>query len=214
MVSQVLWGAAQKPAAKNAPPAPYVEKKDLYDVPKVTVVANKKFYLNNEVTLQSTFLATDPYNKYLGLGGSYTHAFDNYWGWEMLNGAYAFAFQSGLANNLVSDGVNPALIDSLMFYGTTNITLSPLYMKNLVFNSATVYSEFAIVAGGGISDFTYGGIQPIIDAGIIMRYFLGPSSSLKFDIRDYIFPNGYTNNNIAISVGYAFDLDSAKSKGR
>jgi outer membrane beta-barrel protein len=159
--------------------------------------------------MQTTFLATDPYYKYLSVGGSYTHTFDNFWGWEVLNGAFAFSFQSGLTNDLINNfRVNPTLIDSLQYYGTSNITMSPFYVKNLLFNSSTVYSEITFVMGAGAADFVYGGIQPTIDAGIIIRYFLGPKTSLKFDFRDYVFPNGYTNNNIAISAGWAFDLDS------
>jgi outer membrane beta-barrel protein len=183
--------------------------RDLYDVPKVTVVANKKFYLKDEITTNLTYLATDPYEKYLALGGSYTHAFDHFWGWEVVNAAYAFAFDSGLKNDLVSNfGANATLIDELEGYATTNITVSPLYTKNLLFNSKTVYSQFAAVFGGGVSYFLYGGIEPVFDLGIMLRYFLGPNTSLKFDFRDNIFPNGYTNNNISITVGFAFDLHS------
>jgi hypothetical protein len=66
------------------------------------------------------------------------------------------------------------------------------------------------VAGGGGAFFTYGGFQPTLDLGLVMRYYLGPNSSVKLDIRDYIFPNGYTNNNVAITFGYAFDLSAKK----
>jgi hypothetical protein len=76
--------------------------RDLYDVPKVTALANKKFYLNNEVTLNLTYLATDPFYKYIAGGGSYTHAYNHFWGWEVLNGGYAISFASGLYNNLVN----------------------------------------------------------------------------------------------------------------
>jgi len=191
------------------PPPVYSDKNDLYNVPKIVPLANKLFYLKNEVTLQGTFLATDPYYKYLAVGASYTHAFDTFLGWEVLNGGFAFSFPSGLTNNLINNfQANPTLFDSLQYYVTSNIALSPLYMKNLVFNSKIVYSEVTFVIGAGAADFVYGGIQPTIDTGIILRYFLGQRTSLKFDFRDYVFPNGYTNNNVAITAGWAFDLDS------
>jgi outer membrane beta-barrel protein len=207
-------GPAATPSGPYIPPPVYSDKNDLYDVPKITPVANKIFWLRNEITLQPTFLATDPYFKYLAIGGSYTHTFSSFWGWEVLNGAFAFSFASGLTNDLEGPtfGVNQTLIDSLQYYGTTNITMSPFYVKNLVFNSSTVYSEISFVLGAGVADFVYAGIQPTIDAGIIIRYFLGPKTSLKFDVRDYVFPNGYTNNNVAITVGWAFDLDSKNKK--
>jgi outer membrane beta-barrel protein len=188
-------------------------KSDLYDVPKVTAVSHKKYALKDEVTLEGTYLSSDPFVKYIAGGLSYTHLFSDIIAWEVVNGSYTYAFYSGLTNDLITNqGISSSLFDSLQYYATTNIAISPIYTKNLLFNSKMVYSEFSIVAGGGIASFQYAGFQPVIDVGLVLRYFLSPTTSLKFDFRDYVFPSTNVANNLSLTIGYAFAFGSRDSK--
>src|SRR5207248_1569136 len=90
--------------------------------------------------------------------------------------------------------------------GTTNFLVTPIYTKNLAFNSSVVYSQVSFVGGGGAAYFITAGVQPVFDFGLVIRYYLGQHSALKFDFRDYIFPTAYQSNNLTLILGYAISL--------
>lgn len=185
---------------------------DLYDVPKVNTLENRNYYLHDEVTLQAGYLPLGAFSKYLAGGLSYTHAFSDFTSWEVINGSYAAELASGLKNDLIGNfGADPSTFPVLHFLVTTNLVITPLYSKNLLFNSSIVHSQASFVAGGGVANFTTATL-PTIDVGIILRYFLTPSSSLKFDFRDNIFltSDPTINNNLTLIVGYALSLGGGK----
>lgn len=195
-------------------------KGDLYDVPKLHIIENKKYSLADELALQVGYLPADPYVKYFTGGLTYTHFFSEFTGWEIVNGQYAVNFPAGIQKDLLanfSTNCTPtqcATADkfpTLNFLATTNLVFTPIYTKNLLFNSKLVYSQISFVGGGGVASYT-SNIKNCIDIGVIIRYFLNDSSSVKFDFRDYVFLSPGTNNNLTLVVAYAFNLGSSDKK--
>ena len=194
---------------------------DIYDVPRVNIIEHKKYYLHDELAIQLSYLPLDPYVKYFSAGLAYTHFFSEFTGWEVINGQYAMNFPAGLQNNLLSDFstgckdptkcVVASDFPTLTYFATSNIVFTPLYTKNLFFNSSLVYSQVSFVAGGGIAGFT-DAMKSCIDLGVVLRYFLSPSSSLKFDFRDYVFLNQDQKNNLTITAAYTFNLGKTENQ--
>ncbi len=183
------------------------EKADLYDVPAIQPVSHRRYFLKNELTGQLNYLASDPFVKYVGAGLTYTKHFSDFMGWEVFNANYVYALFAGITKDLVAGyGQQQSSFDYLQYYVTTNITVNPIYTKNLVFNSSTVYSQIEFVAGGGAAIFAYAHAQAVFDGGIILRYFLTPNSSLKLDFRVYVFPSLFTSSNVDLTMGYAISL--------
>ncbi len=154
---------------------------DLYDVPKVHIIENKKYTLGDEIAIQLSYLPMDPYVKYFAAGLSYTHFFSEFTGWEVVNAHYTFNFAAGLQRDLLENlstncrsttdqCASPDKFPTLNYFATTNLVFSPIYTKNLLFNSSLVYSQISFVAGGGLASFT-DTIRNCIDLGVILRYF-------------------------------------------
>ena len=104
---------------------------------------------------------------------------------------------------------NPISSNGCGSAGTRTFTISPPVIRGID-RSATkvVHSEISAVAGGGAAHFPTG-IKVCADVGVILRYFLDQSHSLKIDFRNYIFFDTYTKNNIVIALIYAFHLGGA-----
>ena len=176
-------------------------------VPKVIAVQSRSYYLSDEFTAQAGYLPLDSFTKYFALGGSYTHFYNDFVGWEVLNGEYTQALDTGLSSDLVNRfGATAIKGDVLQYYVTTNVIYTPLYTKNLLFNKSIVNGETSFVGGVGFSKFDSGNANTF-DFGIIFRFLTGKSSSLKFDIRNYIYLSTLdTKNNLMIMLGYTYTL--------
>jgi len=199
---------------------------DLYDVPKVTTVQNRLYHLHNEVTLQGSYLPLDPYSKYIGAGLSYTTHFSSFTSWEVFNANYVFAIPGSLKANLNTLG-RPASdpragedysdrFFTMQYYASSNLKFTPLYIKNLLFNSSIVYSMISFVGGGGVAGFqrddkVEARIRPFINVGIIIHYMLSPKTLLKFDFRDQIFTASDTKNNMSLTLGFALNFGGGAS---
>ena len=183
------------------------------DAPKVIAVQNRTYYLSDEITFQVGYLPLDSFTKYWALGGTYTHFYSDFLGWEVVDAQYAAANDSGLTNELVTRFEATAIKgDILNYYATTNIVYTPMYTKNLLFNKSIISGETSFVLGGGISKFDSGNINTI-DFGIIFRFVMGKSSGIKVDFRNYIYLSGDTKNNLAINLGYAYTFGSIEKTG-
>jgi outer membrane beta-barrel protein len=176
---------------------------DIYDVPKVTTVQNRIHDYSSELTVQGGYLPMDPFTKYISYGGSYTYFFSDFTAWEVVNANMNSPLVSGLRTDLQeSFRAEPARFEVLQYHITSNLSFTPLYTKNLLFNSKIVYSEISFVAGAGVASFT-SGTKGCIDVGIIMRYFLSRSLALKLDFRNYIYLSS-TRNNLGLVLGMAY----------
>lgn len=185
-------------------------KSDIFDVPKVVAVQNRKYYLNKGVTANLGYMPTDSFTKGLVLGGTYTHYFSDFTAWEVLNANYVVNISTDLQSQLQSFGVQASQIpDFMQYYVTSNIVYTPFYNKSLLFNKSVVWGETSFLAGAGVANYKKNGITPLISGGLNLRYFLSEGTSLKLDIREHVaFVGG--NDGIQailyIGLGYTFQL--------
>jgi outer membrane beta-barrel protein len=209
---------------------PLIAFADLYDVPKVNVIENKLYTLHDEGAIRLSYLPLDPYTKYFSVGLAYTHFFSEFVGWEIINAQYAFLFDAGLKKDLLANfstgcptASQCATVDKfpvLNGIATSNLVFTPIYTKNLLFNSSVVYSQASFVGGIGAALFTKPAsstvasstsVQGCADVGMVLRYFLNSSSTIMFDFRDYIFFPSETKNQLGLTAAYIFNIGG---KGR
>lgn len=186
----------------------------LYDVPKVTTVQNRKYHLDSDITLQASYLPLDPFMKYAAVGATYTTHFSNFTGWEIINANYALGVPASLKSNLIVDfNGTEADFDYLQYFVSSNLVFSPIYTKNLIFNSSVVHNTISFVAGAGMAGFKAGTKEPssrfFINVGLVLQYFLSRDSSLKFDFRNQVYLDD-TKNTLTLQLGYAFHLGGPK----
>jgi outer membrane beta-barrel protein len=179
--------------------------------PKVIAVQTRGFDLKDEITASAGYLPLDSFNRYLSYGGSYTHYYNPYEAWEVININKAINYSTGLQSQIEqSFNISAYPFNTLDYYVTTNFVYTPFFNKSLFMNSSIIRGETALVVGTGIAKFD-GGFSNEADMGAIFRFFMGPSLSLKFDIRYHFYFAANTQNNMNLSAGlsYSFGSDSA-----
>ena len=138
----------------------------LYDVPKIYAVENRRYQTNKELTMHVGYLPSDAFNKGYLIGGSYTHFFNSYLGWEVVNLNYSFNQATHLKKDLMdccalevqNVGFNGAL-DYIQWYGLSNLVYTPFYTKYLLFNRKVIHGEFSLVGGYGAAHFAHTGTK-------------------------------------------------------
>lgn len=185
---------------------------DLYDIPKSQTVMKKNYSLGNEVSLEFGYLPVDPLSKYLTGGVSYTQKFNENHGWEIFNVIYTLELATSLKRQMVRPlpdgyGLDQNSLPVLSLLMSSNYLFSPLYTKSILFNKSMIYSQMSFVAGGGVAKIQ-SGIVPLFDVGLIERFFLARSQSVKFDFRYLAFStnNELLKNNISLVVAYSWSF--------
>ncbi len=174
--------------------------------PKVIAVQHKDYSLDDEITLNLSYLPIDSFNRYLAVGGSYTHYYTNYLGWEVLNIADSFNSSTGLQSYLTQQyNASTEPFNTLNYYFSSSVVYTPFYTKNLFLNSNVFYGDVSFIAGLGIAKFDSGFINST-DLGLMLRFFLGPASSIRFDIRNYLYFSQGVKTNIAMTIGYSYNF--------
>ncbi len=182
---------------------------DVYDLPKVVAVQKRKYFLNDEVTAQASYLPLDALYKYVTVGGAYTHYFSDFAGWEIVNANMAFKQSTLLRDQIAAQHFDIGnQLQILEYYASSNVVYTPLYNKSLLFNRSIVYGETSFVGGVAFAKFQDIGFKTGINLGLIQRYYLGPNTSLRFDFRDYMFFGSDVANHITLTIGYAMNLGS------
>lgn len=185
---------------------------DAYDIPKAVALENRKYTIVHDLTFAAGYLPIDSFNKSFTLNTSYLYNFKTYAGWEVINASLCSNQDTGLKSNLLNNfGALPTgFLDYYTSIVTTNFVYSPIYAKNLFFNEKVVNSETSFVGGGGMVGFNSGATAPLFGVGMINRYFLSDSTSLKLDARVYYHTaSGKSSNMILmLSVGYSFNFGS------
>lgn len=206
------------------------QKKDVFDLPKLSPVQNRQYYLDHGLAFQLGYMPLNSFNKGINAGASYTYFLSDFVAWEVLNANYVLnqdtALKTDLKKTFITDiDDQKTELDFIQYMLTTNIIYTPLYNKSLLFNKTNVYGEISFVFGGGIANFDSAGAVGLVDLGTILRFFTAADKSLKFDIRVLI-PLGTedraqeVNMNLAIvyeiqlgSPPKEFDFDDVESFG-
>lgn len=183
---------------------------DIYDLPEPELIMSRKYEVKSELTVNLGYLPVGAFSKFVLGGASYTKYFNDNQAWELLNVLGAAELSSGLKKELLdSYGADPETFPVLKFVATTNYVLSPFYTKSLLFNSSVVYSQLGFALGAGFAQFSIDP-APVIDFGIIQRFYWGENHSLKIDIRSYTYLSGRSEiqetvrNHIYVIMGYSF----------
>ncbi len=186
-----------------------------YDLPKVVAVQNRSYYVNKDLTFQLGFLPSDPFNKGVTFGVGYTHYFKDYLAWEVANVNYNMNRETGLkrdVNNLNIDIQNKGglsgQLDYMNYYLATNLVYTPIYAKNLLFNSKVIHGEISLTLGGGVTKLQKTGVRPLVMAGGYFRFFTQPDRSWKFDFRNNIYFSQAAGaiNAWSFGIGYSIQL--------
>lgn len=189
---------------------------DPYDLPQVVAVENRLYSSKYDLSAHLSVMPLDAFYKAVGFGLSYTYSFNSYLSWEMLNAQSASTSDTGLKKDLLEDfQVEPeGILDSLKYLGSTNLIYTPIYAKNLLFNTSVMRSEFSFLGGGGIVGFKSGETAPMFGAGMMMRFFKSDSLSYKFDVRLYNHLGKGKSSELILMVGFAaaFELGSTPTK--
>ncbi|MBX9766445.1 MAG: outer membrane beta-barrel domain-containing protein [Bdellovibrionales bacterium] len=195
---------------------------DIYAIPKVVAVQNRTYpFIHNGLTFQLGYAPLDAFNKSFLAGLSYTYSLSEFTSWEVLNFVNAFNIETDLKSqllgiaNLQTFGANTAFLDYANWMVTTGFVYTPLYNKSLLFNRSIVHSEFSFVLDAGTIKFQFAGNRPTFGGGLIMRFFLSPTSSLKFDFRNHLYFNDDGMGNIlGLVVGYHWQFGEASNEAK
>lgn len=167
------------------------EQNDIYTVPKLVAVQNRSYNVNQNLSILLGYLPDDSFTKGYTAGLAYTYYFSDFTAWEIFNANYVFKKDTGLKQDLIDNyGAMPEsdrLLDFPIWYATTGFVYTPLYNKNLLFNKSVVYGENSFVIGAGALNLKLAGMLPTVGGGIIFKFFIGQSTSLKLDIREWVY---------------------------
>ncbi|MGE3387670.1 MAG: outer membrane beta-barrel domain-containing protein [Bdellovibrionales bacterium] len=191
----------------------------VYDLPKVVAVQNRAFQVPREFALQLGYLPSDAFNKGYAIGGAYTHFFNDYFGWEVLNASYVINSETNLKKDLLgccsvdveNVGFGGAL-DYIEWYALTSVVYTPLYTKSLLFNKKIVHGEISFLGGAGGVKFHETGMRSLVSLGFYVRFFLRPERSWKFEFRDHIYFEKSLGavNAMALMLSYSFHFGTDK----
>lgn len=187
----------------------WAQKIDPYEVPEIYAVENKKYVPEHNVTLVANLLPLDAFYKALSASLSYTTMFSNSWAWEIINGNIAFTQNTSLKEDLLNNfAVRPqGILDYPKYYLTTNLLYTPIYSKNLVYNSSLMYSDISFLMGGGMVSFSSNDSAPMFGGGLLVRFYTGETFSWKFDSRVYYHTAKGKSSNFILSVGFGFAIE-------
>jgi hypothetical protein len=196
----------------------YAQPLDPFDVPLPTAVENKLFEPSSEFNAQIGFMPLDAFYKAVVLNLSYVDYYESFWGWEYFNLTAAFNNETDLRKQLKDEfNVEEAeFLDFVRYSITTNLIYTPVYNKNLLFNSEVVHGEISFVGGAGVVAFDSADTVAMLGGGLILRFFKSETLSYKLDNRVYYhFASGKSTDFVlTINLGLAYEFDPGGKKSR
>jgi outer membrane beta-barrel protein len=168
---------------------------------------SRKYHLHHEFYVAPGLLPLNAFQKSLIGNVSYTYHINDGWAVEMLQFAYAYNVDTGLADKLERlFGATVADFNPLKYFGSVNVVVKPIYRKMILFNRTILHGETFFVGGPGVFKFA-DKFKPAVDVGIGFRVFLNEWASIRFDGRDYIWFKGSNFGNvIMLTLGMSFNL--------
>lgn len=187
------------------------DPQDNFTIPKLVAVQDRQYNVNKNLSFLLGYLPDDAFTKAVTVGIGYTYYFTDFTAWEIVNANYAFQLDTGLKKDLEQyllqvQEDDLRLLDFVEYYATTSLVYTPMYNKNLLFNKSVVYGETSLVIGAGVAKFTEAGILPLISGGLIFKYFISNSSSLKLDVRELVYFDQVKGMDGILDIKIGFDM--------
>jgi outer membrane beta-barrel protein len=178
-------------------------------------VQSRLFRLGGELNAAAGILPMNAFYKGLTVGGSFTYHFSNAWAWEIINGSYVYKqLETGLMNELRENyRVQPTDIAAIDLMLSSSFVFKPFYGKLAYLNRRLIHIELSVPLGLTLARYTNPQTYlPGPNAGLILRVYLSPHTSVRIDVRDHlILKNGWgsptkwdTRNELHVSLGFAF----------
>lgn len=154
----------------------------------VAAIQDRAYRMQHELGLSVGVLPLDAFTKGLYAQVGYTVHFTDTFAWTVGRGAYSYAVNTGLRDQLQRDfGVLPsnADFDAVQFFVGSDIMWSPLYGKVSVLNRSVLHGELFLLLGGTLFKFTQT-FRPGVNLGGGVRLFASQWVSFRLDVTDNI----------------------------
>jgi outer membrane beta-barrel protein len=176
-------------------------------VPVTVAVQQRPQALYRELSGHLSYLPMDHFSHYLVLGGSFTHYFNDYFGWEVVNANYAQDQSTGLEDALVGRyGAVPETFDIIEYFVTSNVVYTPLFMKHLFRQNQILWGDLSLIGGGGVTQLKERGMTNVINFGGSVRFFTDGNWVYKMDFRQMFFFSSAVRPNIAITFALSYNF--------
>jgi hypothetical protein len=175
-------------------------------IPSRPAVAHGPLY-RNEILFAVGTMPASATSKGLTLYGSYTLRFTRHIGWEVLGGMWFFSsrrdagisLEDELSNNYDVQPTAECTLEALI---NSNLIFTPLRGDLLVLGDVEIGGEVFLNLGYAMGSFSNDRSASGLDAGLGVRLRLGHHTSVRLDLREYLFfHEGSHEHNFHLSVG-------------
>lgn len=177
--------------------AAYAQLED-EEVPGSTQAIQERAYrLTYEIAVGGGLMPVDVYTKQAYLGGAMALHFNDAIAWQIARGGYAFAWSSGLRQQLERDfQVLPSAFPSVQFFVGTQLLFKPFYGKSSIANRFVLNFEAYLALGASVFKYT-NAFRPAVDVGGGLRVFQNKVLSYRLEVLDSII---VTNGDQMVSI--------------
>lgn len=197
-------------------------RESLYDLPPAVAIQPRQYEMKHSVLGTVGYIPTDSFNRGFTLTGAYRYSIENYLVWEVLSFTHVFNQETQVKKDLLNLGVkveNVGLGGKLDYprqIYMTGLHYSPMYSKNLLFNSRLIYSEWSLFLGGGSLNFNEVGFKPMIAPGLSGRFYASADWAVSIYFRDYFYIDDHVGINgiIDFGIGLEYRLGGGSERSR
>lgn len=188
---------------------------ELGDRPEAVAIQNRPYILNKEFGFYYSYMPLDHFNHFHSFGANFLNYFNDYFAWEVFNGATVTKQSTGLSDRLLNDyGAVPDTFDVLQYYFTTSVIYTPIYMKHLYHDKDIRFGDMSFVFGAGMARFETALNSNMIEAGVISRFIGGEGMNFKFDVRYKMFLKSDLRPNLSLGLVFTYNFTEAVTDGK
>lgn len=202
----LVWVAALLPSEARA------QADSLENPGAVSAIQDRAYRMQHELDLSVGLLPLDAFYKGLYAQLSYTYHFTDDFAWQVGRGAYVYAAQTSLRQQLVRDfQVDTTRFDQVQFFVGSDLIWKPFYGKTTVMNKTVLHGEAFFLLGPTLFKFT-NAFRPGVNLGGGIRLFASKVVSFRLDITDtLVLPIAGTLDNVmTITLSLAVNFGSTE----
>lgn len=184
------------------------------EVPRVVAITSRPYVLKQELSVYYAYLPLSHFNHFEFTGASYTHYFNDFFGWEVINAAAARSNPTGLESRLVNDfGVQADFQeDTFKAVFSTSLVYTPIYLKHQVHQKGIRYGDTSFNLGAGRANLERFGFTNFVSFGFSNRFVGREGFNLKLDLR-YLQPlSDLVKANLAIGLVLSYNFAQVSNK--